>query len=260
MEERRATENGGHSEAHASGRGGIASASERSSDHVIGVFFSCDAWAMKPRYPLCPLILSLLAIGCANPSGSHVDRLSSTASEPDTRARFFPPPLADDWTRWMVGEWEGAGTSDAGKGRGVARFELALGGQFLICRGEAEITGLDPDYLKKHMHASDAEIERFRRAGYQQLEIYTVDPKTGEVIGFLFDSLRCVATGRGRREGSSEIMDWEWRTGHRSTRITERVSADRMRVTERTPHPDGSVMEDRGEMTRVRTRPIERPP
>ncbi len=84
---------------------------------------------------------------------------------------FFPPPLADDWTEWIVGEWEGAGTSDAGKGRGVARF------------------------------------------------------------------------------------DWEWRTGHKSTRITERVSANKMRVIERTPNPDGSVMEDKGEMTRIQKQP-----
>jgi hypothetical protein len=165
---------------------------------------------------------------------------------------FFPTPLADDWTKWIVGEWQGAGTSDAGKGRGVGRFELALGGQFLICRGEAEITGPDPDYLKKHMHATDTEIERFRRSGYQQLEIYTIDQKTGEVIGFLFDSLRCVATGRGKREGYREMMDWEWQSGHKSTRITERVSADKMMVIERTPNPDGSVMEDKGEMTRIK--------
>jgi len=45
------------------------------------------------------------------------------------------------------------------------------------------------------MHATDAEIERFRRSGYQQLEVYTIDQKTGEVIGFLFDSLRCVLRG-----------------------------------------------------------------
>lgn len=173
---------------------------------------------------------------------------------------FFPLPLADDWTRWIVGEWEGTGTGDAGRGRGVGRFELALGGQFLICRGEAEIAGLDPDYLKKHMHATDEEIERFRRSGYQQLEIYTIDQNTGEVIGFLFDSLRCVATGRGKREDNREIMDWEWATGHTSTRITERVSSDKMVVIERTPNPDGSVMEDKGEMTRVKRMPVHEEP
>ena len=79
----------------------------------------------------------------------------------------------------------------------MGRFELALGGQFLICRGEGEISGLDPDYLRKHMHATR-------------------------------------------------------RTGHKSTRITERVSADKMMVIERTPNADGSVMEDKEEMTRTK--------
>jgi hypothetical protein len=114
---------------------------------------------------------------------------------------FLPPPLTDDWCKWIVGEWEGAGESNAGKGRGTVRFELALSGQFLVCRGEAELTELSPEYLKKHMQASDEEIERFQSSGYQSLEIYTIDQKTGEVIGFLFDNLRCIATGRGKREG-----------------------------------------------------------
>ncbi len=172
---------------------------------------------------------------------------------------FLPHPLTDDWSRWIVGEWEGSGESDSGKGKGKARIELALNGQFLIHRGEAEITELNPEYLKKHFHASDEEIERFKRSGYQSLEIYTIDQKTGEVIGFLFDNLRCVATGKGRREGPKEIIDWEWRTGHKSTRITERVSADRMRIIERTPNPDGSVMEDKGEFVRNRKQPPPKP-
>ncbi len=134
------------------------------------------------------------------------------------------------------------------------RFELGLGGQFLICRGEAEITQLEPDYLKKHMQATDAEIERFRRSGYHALEIYTIDQTTGEVIGFLFDSLRCVATGRGKRDGYREVVEWAWQTGDKSTRITERVSDHKMMVIEKTPNPDGSVMEDKGELTRIRKR------
>jgi hypothetical protein len=163
---------------------------------------------------------------------------------------FFPPPLADDWTKWIIGEWEGVGQGSAGQGRGGVRFELALGGQFLICHGEAEITSLDPEYLKKQMHATDAEVERFKRSGYQTLEIYTTDQQAGQVIGFVFDSLRCVATGRGKRDGNKESMEWEWRTGQRSWRITEKVNEDKMLITERTPNADGSLMEDRGEMVR----------
>ncbi len=181
------------------------------------------------------------------------------AAEPGKAAAFFPLPLADDWSQWLVGEWEGGGEGSAGKGRGTARFELALGGQFLVCRGQAELTGLNPNYLKQHLHATDAEIERFQRAGYQSLEIYTIDQRTGEVVGFLFDSLRCVATGRGTRETNREVIQWEWLTGHKSTRITERVSADKFRIIERTPNPDGTVMEDKGEMLRCKARLPDQP-
>ena len=172
---------------------------------------------------------------------------------------FLPPPLTDDWSRWIVGEWEGAGQSDSGKGRATARFELALGGQFLFCHGQAQITELNPEYLKKHMGASEAEIERFQRSGYQALEIYTTDQKTGEVVAFLFDNLRCLATGRGKREGCRETVEWEWRTGHKSTRITERVSDDQLIAIERTINSDGSVMEDKGEMIRRKPSVPEKP-
>ena len=64
---------------------------------------------------------------------------------------FMPPPMTDAWTRWIVGDWEGTGASDSGKGSGTAHIETALGGQFLVCRGQAKITELNPDYLKEHM-------------------------------------------------------------------------------------------------------------
>jgi len=185
----------------------------------------------------------------------------STPMKTTTEARhpmFFPQPLSDDWSKWIVGEWEGSGESDTGQGRGVERIEFALSGQFLICRGEARITEITPeqaDYLRKNMHASDEEIERFKRSGYQALQLFTVDQTTGEVIGYLFDSLRCMAKGRGKREGNREIMEWEWATGHKSTRITERVSDDKMRVIQRTPMPDGSVMEEKGESVRRKQPP-----
>lgn len=207
------------------------------------------------------LFCGLIAAGCAgNPPAHTTTRSANLDPAPGTNATFFPLPLADAWTQWILGDWAVQGEGDAGKGKGTARFELALGGQFLLCRGSAELTGLNPEYLKKHMRATDAEVERFQKAGYQAWEIYTIEPATGEVIGFLFDSLRCVASGRGRREGYRETMHWEWRSGHKSTRITERVSDDRIRLVERTPNPDGSVMEDKGEMVRIKAQPTSKTP
>jgi len=169
------------------------------------------------------------------------------------RTMFLPAPLSDDWTRWIAGQWEGAGESDTGTGRATVRIELALNGQFLMYRGEGTITEITPEqkeYLKRHMHASDEEIKRFRSSPFRSLEIHTIDQETGEVVGHLFDSLRCMAKGRGKRQGNQETVEWEWATGHRSTRITRKVSDDKMVVIERTRMPGGSVMEEKGEMTR----------
>ncbi len=198
----------------------------------------------RQTWILLAAVLSLALYSCSSPM--------KTATEVK-HPMFFPQPLGDEWSKWIVGEWEGSGESDTGQGKGIERIEFTLNGQFLICRGEAAITEITPeqaDYLKKNMHASDEEIERFKRSGYQSLQLFTVDQTTGEVIGYLFDSLRCIATGRGKREGNREAMEWQWATGHKSTRITERVSDDRMVVIQRTPMPDGSVMEEKGESVR----------
>jgi len=107
-------------------------------------------------------------------------------------------------------------------------------------------------YLKEHNGATDESIERFRSAPFRELELYTVDPKTGEIIGYLFDSLRCVAEGRGKRQANKEIIDWQWSVcGHgTSTRVTERVSDNEWTITEKSTLPDGTVTEGSGRMTR----------
>jgi len=196
-----------------------------------------------------PSLLIVLVMGIVLASCSLPMKTTTQVNRP----MFLPQPLCDDWSRWIVGEWEGSGQSDTGQGKGIERIESALNGQFLICHGEAKITEITPDqvnYLKKNMHASEEEIARFKSAGYESLQLFTVDQTTGEIIGYLFDSLRCVAKGRGKREGNKEIMEWEWATGHKSIRITERVSDDKMTVVQRTPMPDGSVMEEKGQSTR----------
>jgi len=174
------------------------------------------------------------------------------------KSSFLSKPVDDDWSRLLVGEWEGSGESDAGTGKGRVKIEFALNGQFLIKKGEALITEITPEqkkYLKDTLHATDEEIEKFQSTSFKEIEIFTIDSKTGETIGFLFDSLRCVAVGRGKREGNKEIINWVWSVGGQGTseRISEKADDNKLIVTERYTLPDGSKMEDKGEMTRKKT-------
>ena len=172
------------------------------------------------------------------------------------QSSFQPNPLDDDWSKWIVGEWESSGESDAGAGTGRTKIEFGLNGQFLIMKGEGEIEEMTDEqiqYLKETMHASDEDIKRFRSSTFKELQVHTIDPKTGEIIGYLFDSLRCIAEGRGRREGNKEIMEWQWSgAGQRalSIRITEKAGDNRIIITEKYTLPDGTIMEDKGEMIR----------
>jgi hypothetical protein len=83
---------------------------------------------------------------------------------------FLPKPIDDDWCRWIIGEWEGFGESDAGKGKGWVQIELVLNGQFLIMKGEAEITQITAEqkqYLKETLHATDEDIEKFQSSTFK---------------------------------------------------------------------------------------------
>ena len=198
------------------------------------------------------MAVAIIALIIAS-SQSQETKRSKEKSKDMKPERFNPPPLSDDWSKWLLGEWEGAGQSDTGRGRGMVRVEMGLNGQFRIHREEAVITEMTPEqkqYLRKNMNASEEEIERFVRLPYQAIEIYTIDQRTGEVVGYLFDSLRCMAQGRGKIEGNRETVAWQWSNGHKSTRITQKAGPDRVVVIQKTPMRDGSVMEEKGEMTR----------
>jgi hypothetical protein len=71
--------------------------------------------------------------------------------------------------------------------------------------------------------------------------------------GYLFDSMRGVAEGKGKLQGNKEIVEWQWFTqgqGASSIRIMEKVSDDRFITTEKYILPDGRTMEDKAEFTR----------
>lgn len=194
------------------------------------------------------LAAALLACSCRSQEQAMVHESDSWS--------FQPKPLDDEWSKWLVGDWEGSAESDAGTAQLRTKIEFGMNGQFLIMKGESEITELSDEqrrYLRDTLSASDEEIERYRSSIFKGVQIHTIDPKTGDVIGYLFDSMRCIAEGRGRRQGNEETIEWEWSAnaqGATSVGIIERIDDDKFALHHKYILPDGSEMEDEVEMTR----------
>jgi hypothetical protein len=175
---------------------------------------------------------------------------------------FQPKPLDDEWSKWLVGEWEGWATSDKEEHKDWIQakcsvsIELGLNGQFVIYRSGSDVGEITPEQIqsiKDAWGASDEEIERLQQSGFKELQFHTIDPKTGERIGYLFDSMRCIAKGTGRLEGNKEIMEWQWLAqgqGATSIQITEKINDNKLTINHKYNLPDGSKMEDKIEMTR----------
>jgi hypothetical protein len=184
-----------------------------------------------------------------------------------------PDPLDDEWSKWLVGEWKVvSGESDCladesgsrvkidvdEEGTSGFKVEFGLNGQFLIMRGHAEtgeMTDEQIQQLKETINASDEDIERMLSMPFKELQIQTVDPKTGERIGYFFDSQRCIAKGTGRLEGNKEILEWEWSgtgQGATSVSIIEKINNDKFTYNHKYILPDGKKMEDKVEFTRMK--------
>lgn len=211
-------------------------------------------------------IVMLSMASCA----TNRDKGTAKKSGPPTHQ---PEPLNDQWSHWIVGEWEvTSGESsladESGKvdtfdvnelGASVFKIEFGLNGQFLIKKSRADTAEMNPDqikYFKDTLKYSDEEIERLKRYPYQALIIQTLDPKTGEVIAYLFDSLRCTAAGRGTRQGHKEVIDWVWAAtaqGATSVSTTEKINDDKFTYNHKYILPNGNKMEDKIEFTRKKT-------
>ncbi|MHC4546779.1 MAG: hypothetical protein ACYSYL_20055, partial [Planctomycetota bacterium] len=212
------------------------------------------------------LIMMVSMTSCAKMQQKEMAKESGTPS-------FQPKPLNDEWSKWLVGkwqatgghsdflgdEWEGSGESNA---EGAAGFtiESVLNGQFLIWKSSwAETDGMTDEEkkqlkeaFKETTNASDEDLERFVSMPYKSLQIQTIDPKTGERIGYCFDSMRCIGKGRGRLEGNKEIMEWEWSgtlQGATSVGIMEKISDNKFTCTHKITLPNGNKMEEKIEKT-----------
>ena len=169
---------------------------------------------------------------------------------------FQPKPLDDEWSKWLVGEWKCIVELDGMKSEAWREIELGLNGQFLITKHEHKVSNEEIQGPRKNTHISDEDVKRYQSLPFKYLELCTIDPKNGEVIGYFFDSFRRVAQGKGKLQGNKEIVEWQWfAQGQgapimRNISITERVSDDRFITTKKYTLPDGSTMEGKVEMTR----------
>jgi len=114
-------------------------------------------------------------------------------------------------------------------------------------------SGKKVKYIKDTLNASDEDIEGSKSNPFKELQIHTIDPKTGEVAGYLFDSLRSIAKGTGRLEGNKEIMEWVWSAtaqGATSVSIIEKINDNRFTYNHKYTLPNGNRMEDNVEFTR----------
>lgn len=222
---------------------------------------------MKRLYILL-LVVMLSLTSCAINKEKEVAEESGSSS-------FQPKPLDDDWSKWLVGEWEFSGGHTDFLGDDVKepnelnreqtvrpwfKAELALNGQFVIITSHGGIAMGDlPDeqmqHLKETTHASDEEIKRFLSMPYKSMLIYTIDTKTGDIVEYVFDSLRAIAEGRGRVEGNKQTTKWQWPNsgGVTSVSIRERLSGDKLAETWIHTMSDGKKMEEKLVLTRKKT-------
>jgi hypothetical protein len=216
------------------------------------------------------LVLTITLWAAASCARQEQTRIAECAMEQEKKSAgqsvpsLVPPgELDDEWSRWLIGEWESAAESDLPgfqcwvKGRGHVKAELGVGGQFLVVTKQGEVAQVSDDYLqhlRRNMHAAEEEIEKLRKMKFAQVDYRTIDPRTGAIVAYLFDSWRCVATGTGQCDGRKEIIEWKWSAGGQGTsiRTTERISQDKFTVTEKYTLPDGGTMEDRAQMVRTK--------
>ena len=176
-----------------------------------------------------------------------------------TQKQEIKPPktLDDDWGRWLVGEWEGPFESTAGEGINRMEIELCFNGRFLVTKYKNQLPETTTEGLQEPKEAAsvpDNDIKKMQDSIYKGLEFRMIDPNSGQVTGQWFDNWRPMFTGISKRKGNKEVMSWEWYEQRiLIVRTIEKISDDKFIMTGKWVMPDGSVMDDKTEMTRKKT-------
>lgn len=165
---------------------------------------------------------------------------------------ILPKPLEDDFLKWMIGEWEGWGSSKFSKDQIWQKVELGLDNQFILIHFTGKTTEMSSEQVKAAAAAfkipiSDA--EKLKDMVNKGLEIMTINPMTGEFIANTYSNIREMYTATGKREGNKITLNFEGTFASGSSTI-EKVNDEKMVMVNSAKLPNGEMMEFRAELAR----------
>ena len=173
----------------------------------------------------------------------------------DANSSGPPKGLNDPMNQWMIGEWSGTTESSMGTSKDWQKCEWGLDKQFVSMTLTSKITEVNPDYLNKMsktMKMSPKDLKEMMMGGeYKGLGMMTLDPMTGDYVGYWFDNWRGSYTGKGKLEGNTITMSWEGTMGN-SVRTVEKIDDNTMVETFKEKDMTGS--ETQGKTTLKRTK------
>jgi hypothetical protein len=193
------------------------------------------------------LLLAVLVI-------SALPLLAQEKEKPKEAAPSMAPPtaLTDDMCAWMIGEWEGWTDSPMGKSQEWDKYEWGLDSQFVIMTTTSKATEMTEEQKAKAMETygmSKEDVEKMMQMTYKGMGPLTINPATGEYMGYWFDNWRGVYKGTGNRDGDKVTMTWEGPMG-KETRTTEKVGDDKMVISIESTDMKGNVTKATTELTR----------
>jgi hypothetical protein len=155
---------------------------------------------------------------------------SLSLAQEETQKFAPPPPLKDEFIKWMVGEWRGITESPMGAANDWMECKLGLGGQFLLINQKSEFEN---------------------RTVSTAMGALTIN-KEGEVVGIWIDSWRTISHGKGKHEGNVSIMEWTTPGMGTQTRVMEKLGENNFRILITMKGKDGKEMQAFSEMRRIK--------
>jgi hypothetical protein len=149
--------------------------------------------------------------------------------KPEAEMSHMMPPQAldDDWSKWLVGEWEGSSESAKGKSQEWEKYSFGLDNQFLFSESKS-VTG---------------------PMTYQGMGATTINVESGAVVGYWIDNWRGMYEGSGTREGDKLTMEWKGAFGTYQ-RVMQKVADDKYTASWSFTDPSGNKSEGTTEMTK----------